>query len=115
MHGGSLREIWRYPVKSMAGERLERAEILATGVAGDRHWAVRDEDKQVIAGAKRMPALLGCAARYLDGASGHVAITLPDGAEVRSDDPDVDRRLSDAMARRVSLCALRPADDDEFY
>ena len=24
---GRVREIWRYPVKSMAGERLERAEV----------------------------------------------------------------------------------------
>jgi uncharacterized protein YcbX len=31
-----LAEIWRYPVKSMAGERLESAELLPDGVPGDR-------------------------------------------------------------------------------
>jgi uncharacterized protein YcbX len=31
-----IAEIWRYPVKSMAGERLERAEIGSDGIAGDR-------------------------------------------------------------------------------
>ena len=31
-----VEEIWRYPVKSMAGERLERAEIVEDGIAGDR-------------------------------------------------------------------------------
>ena len=30
-----LDAIWRYPVKSMAGERLARAEITLTGVVGD--------------------------------------------------------------------------------
>ncbi len=31
-----VAEIWRYPVKSMAGERLERAEVGPDGIAGDR-------------------------------------------------------------------------------
>jgi uncharacterized protein YcbX len=36
---GRLIEIWRYPVKSMAGESLERAEVSWQGLAGDRRWA----------------------------------------------------------------------------
>jgi uncharacterized protein YcbX len=36
---GRLAELWRYPVKSMAGERLEEAEVSWFGVAGDRRWA----------------------------------------------------------------------------
>src|ERR687893_737365 len=35
-------ELWRYPVKSLQGERLETAEIGAEGIAGDRQWAVLD-------------------------------------------------------------------------
>jgi uncharacterized protein len=31
-----VAELWRYPVKSLRGERLERAEILRDGIAGDR-------------------------------------------------------------------------------
>ena len=34
-----LIEIWRYPVKSMAGESLPRAEVSWQGLAGDRRWA----------------------------------------------------------------------------
>ena len=35
--------LWRYPVKSMAGEELERVEVSWQGLAGDRRWAfVRD-------------------------------------------------------------------------
>src|SRR6202044_1519337 len=36
---GRLTEIWRYPVKSMAGESLPRAEVSWQGLAGDRRWA----------------------------------------------------------------------------
>ena len=31
-----IKEIWRYPVKSMAGERILNAEMGELGVAGDR-------------------------------------------------------------------------------
>ncbi len=31
-----VQQLWRYPVKSMAGEAIERAELLQDGVAGDR-------------------------------------------------------------------------------
>jgi uncharacterized protein len=34
---GSVVALWRYPVKSMAGERLEVAAIDADGIVGDRH------------------------------------------------------------------------------
>lgn len=33
--------LWRYPVKSLAGERLERAELTAHGIPGDRLVWVR--------------------------------------------------------------------------
>lgn len=40
---GRVAALWRYPVKSMAAERLERAELSWHGLAGDRRWAfVRD-------------------------------------------------------------------------
>jgi uncharacterized protein YcbX len=39
---GTVAEIWRYPVKSMAGERLESCCIAETGLEGDRHWAIVD-------------------------------------------------------------------------
>lgn len=36
---GRVSELWRYPVKSMAGQRLEAAEVSWHGLEGDRRWA----------------------------------------------------------------------------
>ncbi len=57
---GDMRvtELWRYPVKSLAGERLERAEVTANGVAGDRIVHVRDARGRVL-NARNHPRLLG--------------------------------------------------------
>jgi uncharacterized protein YcbX len=39
MQVGTVAELWRYPVKSMRGERLEAADVSWHGVEGDRRWA----------------------------------------------------------------------------
>jgi uncharacterized protein len=40
---GRVVALWRYPVKSMAGEELDGAEVSWHGLAGDRRWAfIRD-------------------------------------------------------------------------
>jgi uncharacterized protein YcbX len=53
-----LAEIWRYPVKSMAGERLRSAELRADGIAGDRVVLVAGPDGRVRT-ARTWPSLLG--------------------------------------------------------
>ena len=39
---GEVEELWRYPVKSMAGESLETAELTESGIVGDRIVQVRN-------------------------------------------------------------------------
>ena len=74
-----LAEIWRYPVKSMAGESLVEAELTSSGVEGDRIVQVRlggrpgDPLGEQIVTARSRPRLLGHRAR------------LDAGGEVRVD------------------------------
>jgi uncharacterized protein YcbX len=52
-----VAELWRYPVKSMRGESLARAEVLADGFAGDR--LLRVEDERGLVTARRKQRLVG--------------------------------------------------------
>lgn len=119
MHVGRVGEIWRYPVKSMAGERLTRALLGRRGIPGDRAWALRDDGAGEIRGARNLPVLVQCAARSLaepgEGGSPPVEITLPDGDRVLSSAADVSARLSRLVGRDVTLCPLRPAEDLAHY
>jgi uncharacterized protein len=53
-----VEEIWRYPVKSMAGETLETADLTESGVAGDRILQVRNAAGRILTSRTR-PLLLG--------------------------------------------------------
>ncbi len=58
-----VRELWRYPVKSLQGERLDVAEVGPLGLHGDRQWALFDVDTGFGLTARRVPELLFGAAR----------------------------------------------------
>ena len=113
---GTVTKLWRYPVKSMGGELLTEAAVGTRGLAGDRGWAIVDSDTGKVASAKRPKLwgpLLEFSARYAsepdpDGPAAAVTITTPSGAEVSSDDPDRDARLSEAVGRAVTLVAVVP-------
>src|SRR3712207_5582228 len=53
-----VAELWRYPVKSLQGERLTRAEVGLEGLAGDRQWALFDTATGYGLTARRLPDLL---------------------------------------------------------
>jgi uncharacterized protein YcbX len=53
-----LAEIWRYPVKSMAGERLDAVELSPRGIPGDRVVQVYDARGRRLT-ARTHPGLLG--------------------------------------------------------
>lgn len=116
---GRIKELWRYPVKAMAGESVDACLLSAGGLAGDRQWALRDEARREIQSCKTRPELLRCSARHRgpvsEGSVGPVDITFPDGSLVGSDNPDIHTRLSALSGRISSLQPLRPAADREFY
>jgi MOSC domain-containing protein len=116
---GRVAEIWRYPVKSMAGERLDRCAVGVRGIPGDRGWALRDEKAGEIRGAKKMPALMKCQAHYVSEPSANeippAEITLPDGSKFKTGAPDANQQLSNLLGRPVTLWPTQPENARDFY
>lgn len=120
---GRVTQLWRYPVKSMGGHRVEEAHLAARGLRSDRLWAVRDLETDVLATARRLPGLLTCTARFEGepspdvgpGRSWPVVVTFPDGEELGSGDPRVHDRLGELLGRRVRLEPLPPLGDTRAH
>ena len=110
---GSVVSLWRYPVKSMMGEELNAAGITERGLLGDRAYALLDSSDGKVASAKnprKWSQLFDFRAAFVDaprpGAKvPPVRITLPDGTVVTSEQGDLNRILSRALAREVTLDA----------
>jgi uncharacterized protein YcbX len=115
MQLGTVKQIFRYPVKSMAGETLADVEFELRGMRGDRAWSIRDMVTGELAGAKKLPGLMGFASRYPDGVRGPAEIELPGGNRVGVDAPECAAHVSKALGHEVSIEALQPAEDLEFY
>lgn len=115
---GSVAELWRFPVKSMQGERLREVEVTARGVVGDRVYALIDVGTGKVASAKSVklfPELLACRAAFVappqaEREAPPVRIDLPNGKSVTSDSSDVDRTLSAHFRREVRLARVAPDD-----
>jgi uncharacterized protein YcbX len=113
---GHIKEIWRYPVKGMAGESLGTCALGERGVEGDRTWALRDVARKEVQSCKFRPQLLLCTARdRSNGAGSHIEVTFPDGSVLAGADAKIHTRLSELMGRSSTLEALRPASDRDFY
>jgi len=120
---GTIKELWRYPVKSMEGELLQEAEVEKLGVVGDRSWAVRDELAGEIIGVRKLPRLLNCSARYetqpKPGQTGsdvpNVHVLLPDGTRFLSRNEQSNELLSAYLKKNVSLQPLQPKSNKAFY
>jgi uncharacterized protein len=107
----TVEAVFRYPVKSMLGTRVEQAEVHASGVAADRGWALVDLETGKVASAKQ-PRLWRCLLQLRAEHHtrvgrvrpvGGVTITLPDGTKVRAGEADTDAVLSRFTGRPVAL------------
>ncbi len=92
-----MAEVWRYPVKSLQGERLDALPLTSQGLAGDRAYAVFDVESGFGMTARRRPELLFASASLR--ADGSVRITLPDGT-IAADDQALSRWLGHEVALR---------------
>lgn len=116
----SVAEIHRYPFKSMLGERLATVSVGEDGLRGDRAWAARDEGRGGIEGARKLPGLMGCAARFPEppGDSGPLPvpeIELPDGTRLAADSSEAAQRLSALSGRELSLWPRLPPENVEHF
>src|SRR5579872_4728445 len=109
-----ISEIWRYPVKSMAGERLMHASVTPMGIAGDRIVHVEDARGRFIT-SRTHPRLLGHHAA-LDAAGQPVVDGLPwSASEVLEQVTDIAgegaRLVHDEAAHRFDILPLLVATD----
>lgn len=104
-----VTELWRYPVKSMLGERLDEATIDKDGVTGDRSFALIDAQTGKICSAKRHDLwgkLFSFRASLVR--PGRARVVFPDGSEHTTDEPDLHRLLSDELGRDITLSQIPP-------
>jgi len=76
-----VMELWRYPIKSVGGERLDAATITEYGIEGDRSWGLVDEATGNVLTGRRAPRLLMGRCRLVDGAP---VTTTEEGSELRT-------------------------------
>jgi uncharacterized protein YcbX len=116
---GHLGALFRYPVKSMAGQRLDSARIGWHGVEGDRRLAFRrlaDRSAFPWLSASRLPALLlyqpiGC--RDTTGGPLPTYIRTPDGNEYELSDEALLKEIAARHRADVELMHLRHGIFDE--
>lgn len=101
-----IDQIWRYPVKSIAGERLQHASLGAQGIPGDRALYVVDARGEILS-ARTRPGLL--AHRATLAGDGQV---LVDGRPW--DSPDVTARIRHAAGRGARLVQATGAERFDF-
>src|SRR5919198_1524706 len=102
---GSVVSLWRYPVKSMMGEELNRSEVTERGLLGDRAYALVDSSDGKVASAKnprKWPQLFDFRAAFVEPPRPSrrvppVRISLPDGTILSSEQNDLNQILSRAL------------------
>ena len=103
---GLVQDLFRYPVKSMRGERLSAVDIGVHGIIGDRAYALRETNGRVVT-AKKWANMLEFSARYdappVPGALAPLRITLPDGRTMQAPATDASAMLSAVLGRPVVL------------
>ena len=116
LSGASVAELWRYPVKSMRGERVEVADVVGSGPArrpgvrgrrrGDRQGRQREASPVV----GRTPAVRGAVRRRAGGRQSPpaVSITLPDGARPAATIPMSTHVSPSVLGRPVRLTTVAP-------
>ncbi|MDF2384886.1 MOSC domain-containing protein [Nostoc ellipsosporum NOK] len=106
---GHVRALNRFPVKSMAGERLDMAELDWQGIEGDRQYAfvrAANGTRFPWLTAREVPAMVLHRARFDDPArpkTSAVTVETPDGAAIPLRDPQLKAQLEAAAGEPAAL------------
>ncbi|HUL96465.1 MAG TPA: MOSC N-terminal beta barrel domain-containing protein [Usitatibacter sp.] len=103
-----IAELWRYPVKSLLGERLTTLSLVGDGVEGDRAWGIQDLGDGRILTARREPRLLFASSRLT--ADEVPLICLPDGRQLAGLGSATDAALSAWLGKAVTLIAAAESE-----
>jgi uncharacterized protein YcbX len=106
MELGKIKSLWRYPVKSLIGEEVERLEIDERGVKGDRLYAVSNTEGKFGSGKdtrrfRRIDGLATMSAKMLD--NNGVSIHFPDETVLTDKDTLLNDKLSQTLEQSVTL------------
>ncbi|HRQ39617.1 MAG TPA: MOSC domain-containing protein [Chloroflexota bacterium] len=113
MEVGRVHEIWRYPVKSMAGEQLDAAQVTWNGLDGDRRAAfVRGDDHSGFPWltARLIPELVRYRPFYNDLddlRNSSVTVETPGGQRLSLDADELRAELAGLYGRDISLIRIR--------
>ena len=115
---GHIEAIFRYPVKSMAGERLEAANLGWHGLDGDRRFAFRrinDRSGMPWLTASRLPDLLLFTPHSENGVNGELLthVRTPDGEDMPIFGDDLAAEVRRRYGAPVQMMQLRHGIFDE--
>ena len=104
---GVVRALYRYPIKSTAGQMLSYVNVTSGGLEHDRKWAIYTEDGGIASGKRTrrfrpVPGLM----HWSSGMGNEYEIptlTDPDGCQYQADDPAASQALSAALGQQLEL------------
>ena len=119
MELGRISAIYRYPIKSMAGESLDAARLGWHGIEGDRRFAFRrlhDKSGFPWLSASKLPELLLYKPFGIDSSSAEALPThvrTPDGQELELRSDELRQEISSRYGGDVELMNLKHGIFDE--
>lgn len=104
---GTIRALYRYPVKSTAGQALRLAQVTAGGLQHDRKWAFYTEDGGIASGKRTrrfrpVPGLMQWSSRVEDEHDVPMLVS-PDGVQYRADDAEASQAVSEVFGQQLRL------------
>ena len=111
---GSVSALWRYPVSSMGGERLDRAPVTGAGIEGDRIWGLLDAANERIASPGREKHFVKVPHGHARFTGDGVAISSDGSNWAKPDDGAALRQLSDVFGFMPVLKPFEPFGGEGF-